>query len=143
MSDIHHRVLGYIRLQEDQRSYEGQFSWEGETVPMYIECEKGQDHARCLDVVLKIRPRIERYLSAAKNYAASSMIQLKNDAWLDDGESLVTEEEFRNRMVLESVIVNGDGTASLTFLDGDIFWGHWIVVEFDENGTPTDAELAG
>ena len=79
----------------------------------------------------------------AKQYAATSLLAVKNGTWLDPDELEVTVEGFMERMAVESVVVNEDGSATIYFEDGDLFWGHLILVERDRNGAFGEAHIAG
>lgn len=77
------------------------------------------------------------------------MIVLKNDTWLgedeDTGEeeSPITAEQFRKRISISSMVFYDDCSSTIYCKDGDVFWGHSIVVNIDKNGNYEDANLAG
>lgn len=54
------------------------------------------------------------------------------DWWRDGDFFSLSELAFRN-----------DGSIEAYYDDGDIFWGHCIIVRMDKNGNIEDAEIAG
>ncbi len=76
----------------------------------------------------------------------SEMIELKNAEWLDDTEEKeqpVTIEEFRKRVTIESIAFNDDCSTLIYCNDGDLFFGHTILIDIDENGKYKAADLVG
>jgi hypothetical protein len=79
--------------------------------------------------------RLIRDLASWETYAAQEMLQGKNSSWPDEdgdeNELMITAEAFAERMTLNSVTVQNDGSLSFWFDDGDLFYGHAILVEYD------------
>ena len=68
---------------------------------------------------------------------------LKNRTWVEEGEKKVTAAQFRKRMKLESVSFYPDGSLEFCHDDGDLFWGHTILVSGTLRRGPTDADIPG
>ena len=82
-----------------------------------------------------------------REFAAEQLIELAND-WLEDDDSEdkpdeITKEMFMDRMELDDICVNSDGSITLYYDDGDMFWGHAIEVDVEADGTYSDANIAG
>ena len=78
-----------------------------------------------------------------KTYASEKLLDLANE-WLADGDSdltEITEELFIERMTIDTISVYPDGDFEMTFLDGDLFWGHLISVTGNANGVLEDATI--
>jgi hypothetical protein len=71
------------------------------------------------------------------------LLPLKNDTWLEEGESPLTEDEFLSRMILESISVYNDGRFEFWHNDGDLFWGHAIQVRGNTRDGLTGADICG
>lgn len=83
---------------------------------------------------------LDRQLRA---YAAGHMLDTAND-WLDnDGEEPITADQFADRITLSGLAFRNDGSIEAYYDDGDIFWGHCIIMRMDKNGNIEDAEIAG
>ena len=78
-----------------------------------------------------------------KKYCADNLLELKNESWADSEEEQVTEEEFKNLLLLESIKIESDGRLELIFQDGDLFWGHLIVVRSDADYKLNYADIEG
>lgn len=91
----------------------------------------------------------DRFYEKALLDMEQDMLSLKNDAWLEEDEETgeaeapVTPEEFRKRISLQGIDFGDDGTSTLYVDDGDLFWGHIIVVSTDDQGKYEEATLAG
>jgi hypothetical protein len=62
---------------------------------------------------------------------------------LEENEDPVDTETFVSRLSPQSVAVGEDGRVQVFFGDGDLFWGHAIIVAMNDALEPTDAEIAG
>ena len=81
--------------------------------------------------------------SGVRAYAAGHMLDTAND-WLGDAdEEPITAEQFADRITLSELAFRNDGSIEAYYDDGDIFWGHCIIVRMDKNGNIEDAEIAG
>jgi len=69
------------------------------------------------------------------------LLPIHNDSW-NDGTP-ITEAAFIARMKLESACIFPDGTSELFYEDGDLFWGHMIVITLNQGGAFEDADIAG
>ena len=85
---------------------------------------------------------LESNKQSARVFCASTLLSLKNETWLEEGEAPMTNEKFVETIELDGILAFSDGSFSLYFDDNDIFWGHAIVVEVEE-GKLLDATLAG
>lgn len=94
-----------------------------------------------------IAGRLLRDLNAfdgrCKQFAAQSMLDLKNRAWLEADQATVSEGRFIALISLESVEIDSQGRVTAYYDDGGTFGGHTFVVELDNNMAPVTAELAG
>lgn len=79
-------------------------------------------------------------------YAAEELVELAND-WLQDNDEAeideITKEMFINFMTLDSISVYPEGDFEIFFFDGDMFWGHCIIVDGNINGDFNSAQIAG
>ena len=79
----------------------------------------------------------------AKQYAAQSLTDLAND-WADEeGDDEISEEDFIKRISISEVCVSLDGDFELFYDDGDLFYGHVIIVSGNIESGFEDADIAG
>jgi hypothetical protein len=76
-------------------------------------------------------------------FAAKKLLKLKNQAWLDENEKPLDAARFEKRIKPESVEAFPKGRFEFCFEDGDIFWGHLIVISGGLEKGPARADIAG
>jgi len=136
-----HRRLGELRYDLDLGWWEGRVSFGGvKGVSFHLEADR-----ECPEAILD---RAAKTLAAVrcadlKAYAAKKLLRLKNDDWLGDDEKPFTARSFQARLSPESVGMSEEGTVTVYFNDGDLFWGHVVVVELNSALKPVDADIAG
>ena len=86
---------------------------------------------------------MEQWASKVNDYAAGQLLELKNDNWLDEDESAISREDFLGRMQLNSITVHPEGEFEFWHDDGDLFWGHSILVSGSFTDGITHADIAG
>jgi hypothetical protein len=84
-----------------------------------------------------------RWDREARDFMAGELLALKNDNWLDEGEAELTAEEFVERATVESIKVSPDGKFEFWYNDGDLFWGHSIMVSGSLEEGINDAGIHG
>ncbi|WP_291869370.1 DUF2262 domain-containing protein [Maribacter sp.] len=57
------------------------------------------------------------------------LLPLKNENWLEENETKISEIEFVKRIRLASILFLEDGSSELIFNDGNLFWEHQIVAD--------------
>lgn len=82
-------------------------------------------------------------LPAVKAFSASGLTGLKNTSWLEDGEEVISEQDFIQKIELNAINAYSEGNFDVYFNDNNLFSGHSIVVNVNNNFTLEDAEIAG
>lgn len=82
-----------------------------------------------------------------REFAAKELLDLAND-WLEDNEDedkpdKITKEMFIDNIKMSELCISPDGSITLFYDDGDMFWGHTIQIIIDENGNYDSADIAG
>jgi hypothetical protein len=86
---------------------------------------------------------IEENLVIIKIFVATTLLALKNDVWLDENETPVNEDEFINTIELHGLLGFSEGGFEIYFNDNDLFWGHIIKVDVDEEFNLIGANIGG
>lgn len=81
--------------------------------------------------------------SVIEDSIISELFELKNSRWLEEYEKPVSREQFLNAMVLTGITFFTDGSCEMYFEDGDLFWGHFILVGISHDRRVEDVTLAG
>lgn len=78
-----------------------------------------------------------------REFAAEELINMKQDAWLEEEEAPPTMIDFASRMKPQDIGINREGEFVVYYDDGDLFFGHSIVVEGTLAAGPTEASIQG
>ena len=78
-----------------------------------------------------------------RTYAAQALLDLKNGSWHEEDERIISEEEFKQRMEPQSVSLEMPDEFVVFYRDGDLFFGHVIIVSGTISDGPNDASIAG
>ncbi|OUL27696.1 hypothetical protein BV372_25650 [Nostoc sp. T09] len=85
--------------------------------------------------------RIQKQEVNLRRCAANQLLDLYNHTWNDGDE--IDCPTFMKLIKLEEVHFNSNGSANLYYDDGDLFWGHTIILSIDCDGAFKDANIAG
>lgn len=141
-------VLGNLNLDKELGWLEGKSDWLGADAEIHVNVEEdlsdAEDGIKNLEEFYKNRKEWDSKLRA---YAAKELIDSAND-WInsdnfEEEEIVLTEEEFADRIGIESVDVNADGNFTVMYDDDDIFAGHVVVVEGNMEDGPDSAYIEG
>ena len=142
-TDIDHPTLGRLEYDKKLDWYTAKVPVDGRVAELSIPCHGAKGEPPALRHAVRIAGRLEKLCRAAKERAVRDLLALKNERWRNEGEPEVDADEFRRRMTLEGIVVNGDGSAEFYHLDGDLFWGHCILIRMDKRGRLQKAAIAG
>ena len=71
------------------------------------------------------------------------LLSLKNEDWSEENVQPLSKEQFKKRLKLESILFFHDGSSQLGFDDGDLFFGHRILVDLSDDFKFVNADLFG
>lgn len=101
------------------------------------------EKSNILERVDKCLEWIEQNESKITEEVCKRLISLKNKTWIESDSDKVTTEEFIAKLKLESIVFYKNGSLSVYYDDGDLFWGHIISVSIDDNFNVVDADIEG
>lgn len=130
-----HPVLGALGFDQNLDWWEGQVAFGGAQISVYVSAGGPET----FDAAAAILGRADCHRLRA--FAAQELLALHNESWLQDGDVALSVDEFVARLQPVSFCVEGGDGASFDFDDGDLFWGHAVVVEVDRDGQPISAEM--
>ena len=111
-----------------------------EEIEYYFSAENKTELKKVKDIFSNIE--LTHFIEKAKDYTTKKLLKLKNDLWLEEDEKEVTKKEFKARMKFTSLYVFSE-SANFYFDDGDLFWGHTIEVNVNQNLEFTNANIVG
>lgn len=141
--------FGTFTLQRLYSWFACDMDWCGKKVSVTLEADEDCEETAkvAMETFLRIAKDKVEFDKKSKEYAADQLLELAND-WLEDDDSEdkpneITRELFIDSIEISEICVNSDGSITLYYLDGDLFWGHAIEICIEEDGTYTDANIAG
>ena len=140
--------VGEFSLDRRFNWFCGEVDWLGERASVMVDVEEGASEAPELFAKLEAMVADSGAWDArVREFAADELLEGANDWQADndeDGESaMITHEDFMRRIGVPSIHLFADGAGEFSFGDDDMFYGHIIVVYFDENGEFTGANIEG
>ena len=138
---------GKFVLDRSMSWFEGEIELNGLDFTAFLETDEdnGETAELALKVFLKTAENFEDFDRKNKEFAADNLIDLAHE-WQesDEGENEpLTREQFIEAIGVSEWTVTPYGNMTLYYYDGDIFWGHAIEINIDEDGTIEDADIAG
>ncbi len=134
--------LGEFKLDRNFNWFEGQMDYFGGKCPVYMRVEEGETAVDIQFRKLKeIFHNLEDWDKQLKEYVSNELLELANE-WCED-ETEITKKQFLQRIGIPEINIGTDGTVEIMFNDDNMFNGHTIVVDIDENGEFTGADIVG
>jgi hypothetical protein len=129
------------RFTHDLRTgmLEAETPWLGDPVCLTLDSEAGSDAP--LRTAKALFDDAAHWDARVREAIVADLLPLKNENWLDAGEAPLTAEAFLAPIRLSSIVVGAERFVQFYFYDGNLFWGHSIVVTRD--GDRLEAEIAG
>lgn len=138
-------VPGFGKLVLDRRVewYVGRAQWGGAEVTLNLVAEHDAELEAALGFARRMWADQPGWRQRVGAYAVQELLEVKNGGWLSEGEAKLTEAQFLERITLTSITVGPTGSFSFWHDDGDVFWGHSVVVSGTVDGGPDDADIPG
>lgn len=145
---IHDPVLSKLEKLENI-GYRGKIQWMGQTIDLRFNVPEDPDEQeKRIEKVLRMVQEQERWNKMLLEIVIKYLLDLANDWNVDmitdedpdidlDEIPDITEEEFCERIELESINIDSEGELEAWYADGDLFLGHSIKVE----GSLVDEEM--
>jgi hypothetical protein len=136
--------IGTLRYEKEYDWYKGKLKVRQSDISIQLSTDAENSVVVALKRATDLVGGLENYAQLAKEYAAQGLLEIKNETWIDDeDEDPLTLEQFQQRMTLESICIDSDGAVSFYHNDGDLFWGHCILVTMNSENRFIEAEIAG
>jgi hypothetical protein len=123
--------------------YDTQIVLDGKKLVLNISGQSGEARPALEQRVGAVLAWLSDNLAVMRAYCADQLYQTYLDGWVNDAHPVVSREMFMAALQLGAVRFHPDHSLTLTFLDGGVFWGHWVMVGLAPDYTPTQAYLEG
>ena len=135
--------IGLVRFDPISEWYEFQVPFSGSEVAVSFSLDDTGNLARGPEVAGQIVGRLEELIYHASQSICRQMLDVKNSTWLREGEKPMTADEFMARLKIQSIGIEADGSSQFFYEDGELFWGHDVIVKRDVEGRFHRAYLFG
>jgi hypothetical protein len=122
--------FGEFTLDRSVNWYESRTQWGSETVRLFLACEDDDSSwpLQSLKNAQRLWAERQEWDRRVRECIVKSLLSLKNDGWLEEGEEPLEAGDFLSRLRLQSIGVKPYDGFEFWFDDGDLFWGHSIEV---------------
>lgn len=139
--------LGTFALNRQVNWFETEVDWLGTEVSLSFDRMDEAEMKQSQNTAKALLAGAADWDRRVREYAADELLELAND-WSQDmdedgGAVEVTREQFMERMELEAVQVEPDGSFEFWFGDGWLFAGHSIRVTGSLENGPDEASMEG
>ncbi|WP_337177769.1 DUF2262 domain-containing protein [Paludisphaera sp.] len=135
--------FGELVLDRATDWFKADVRWYRSTIELMVIRDESGSPELALATARALWSQPKAWTTRVKDLAVQQLLPLKNEDWLDEGESPLTPERFLRKLKLESIAVNPDGSFEFWFDDGNLFSGHMIQVDGTLTEGPTRTQLAG
>jgi hypothetical protein len=135
--------FGQFHLNRGVDWFEGKAEWCGFPIRLAVCMDEANSPNPALHTARELWKTMDVWGQKVNAYAVSELLALKNDTWLGEEEDKVTAEGFIEAMQLESITVYPGGAFEFWHNDGDLFWGHSILIVGSLEEGLTDADIPG
>lgn len=145
IESIDSKAFGTLELEEEE--YGTVIKIDDIPVRITIFVTVGESLSPIIDHAEKLMA--EKFYEKAIRSMYPSMLELKNDYWLEEPEdesdaepTPLTLEEFKERITITEIAFNQDKTTTIICSNDDMFEDHDIVISTDTRGVYKDSALA-
>ena len=120
-----------------------QTSWNDNDIILKIDVsslEEITDEKETCSALLKDQ---KLWSDKIENFFVTKMLEDLNENWLEESEEAWNETKFRKHLELETIKVSASGNFSFWYGTGDMFGGHWIVVNSSLEKGPLNIDTPG
>lgn len=135
--------FNHFQLNKDINVFEGNIEWNNEQIRFVIQVEKEAEITDEIKTIKTLLASQTEWKKRVDDYAVKELLPLKNESWLEENEKPWSKERFLKTYKLESIWISKDGQFQFWHEDGDIFWGHSILIEGTIKQGPNYADIPG
>lgn len=135
--------FGTFVLNQGTEVYETDADWMGEDVELVLEAATAETCDEALAVASDLWDDQNEWHDRIQRYAVRELLALKNDTRREDDEPEVSATEFTDRIELQTISVEPDGEFAFWYGDGELFFGHAILICGSLSAGLTRATISG
>ncbi|EHZ4884741.1 DUF2262 domain-containing protein [Campylobacter lari] len=134
-------VLGTFELDKGLNTFTNNINWlNNKKVEVVFDNDDNIENS--IQTARKIFEDKKELDKKVKEYIASQLLEEANSYNEDADKDEIDEKQFAKLLTFESIVIRSKGI-DFYVDDGDVFWGHVIIVESDFGFNFSDAYIAG
>ena len=142
--EFNHPEFGTLVLDKSVDWFEGEVSWMNKPITISVSLdEETNSPESSFNTIESLYKDASNWSKTITDFAVSELLPLKNESWLSEGGPELSSAEFIKAMKLESITVYPDGEFEFWHNDGDLFWGHSILISGTLTEGPNYADIPG
>ena len=127
-------------------TYQGERKFRNRRYRLFIDRGSDDDDTERDRKLIESRRALVRTVEAAVpaylEAAADELLDLYNDTWRDSAPA-IDRKAFMQRLSLDTLNIDEEGSWTVYLDDGGLFLGHAIQVSVEADGEVADVDLAG
>jgi len=137
-------VLGALVFDTRLNWYEStQETSGGERLKLMVSIDTPEDEELSISNARALLPALLAAIENGKEFASEKLLKLKNESWLEAGEAPLSTSQFISALEIESIVVFSQQLTEFYFKDGELFWGHTVLLSWDPVRGFYDGNIAG
>ncbi len=140
---ITHDLFGELTLNRSVDWFEGKGNWLNHPVDISFSLDGDESPAAAIETAVSLWENMSYWNEQVNDYAVLQLLQLKNDNWLGEGQTPLSAGDFLQAISLESISFYPDGEFEFWYDDGDLFWGHSVLISGSLIDGLKDADIPG
>lgn len=140
--EIETERFGTLVLDRRINWFRGTVVWGGREVRISFDADDDLDISGQLQTAQTLFDAEQDWQPKIEEFAIKEKLSLAND-WRDEDAKPITEQEFLDRMQLESISIQPDGEFEFWHNDGDLFYGHSIQISGSIEKGLTRSDIPG
>ncbi|MBT0826700.1 DUF2262 domain-containing protein, partial [Campylobacter lari] len=133
-------VLGIFELDKGLNTFINNINWvDKKKVEVAFNNDNIENSIQILRKIFEDKKELDKKV---KEYIASQLVEEANSYNEDADKKKINEKQFAKLLTFESISIKSNGI-DFYVDDGDVFWGHVIIVESDFDFNFKDVYIAG
>lgn len=125
-------LAGCLILNKAFNWYEGQVNWAGKTIGLRVSSLDSKLSSESLKSMHQLLESADVWDQEARHQASLTLLDLA-EHWAQEGDEPLSQTSFADRLSACHLIIEVDGDWTLECDDDDIFAGHHVQIDFDQD----------
>lgn len=138
------KELGEFTLDKDYGLFQGNLKWLHGEISVSLAADEDNKRS-CNGAIEILRSMVNRQIQKDiefRTYAAEELTDLANE-WSQDEDVKITMSDFITKINLSALDISHEGEFTAYYSDGDMFYGHTIIVSGNITTGIDEATIAG